>query len=113
MFKSIHGTAPTYLSDRIVVIYYVNGYETRKLYNTPPPPPPPRNEACRNSFKYMGDKLWKNLPGFFLTSVCAVSFKRNYNMYKLIISSWQIWHFRTVFQIDSLCMMILCSLISE
>ena len=29
MFKAIHGIAPTYLSDRIVMNFDVNGYDTR------------------------------------------------------------------------------------
>ena len=29
MFKSVHGIAPTYLSDRVVVHFDVNGYDTR------------------------------------------------------------------------------------
>ena len=29
MFKTIHGIAPTYLSDRIIMNFYVNGYGAR------------------------------------------------------------------------------------
>ena len=29
MFKAIHGIAPTYLSNRIVMNFDVNGYDTR------------------------------------------------------------------------------------
>ena len=57
MFKSIHGIAPTYLSDRVVMNFDVNGYDTRgsdmELYL-----PTLRKEAYRNSFMYMGGKLW-------------------------------------------------------
>ena len=48
MFKSIHGIAPTYLTDRVVMNFDVNGYDTRgsdmELYLTL------REEAYRNSF---------------------------------------------------------------
>ena len=30
MFKSIHGIAPTYLSDRDVMNFDINGYDTRR-----------------------------------------------------------------------------------
>ena len=57
MFKSTHGIAPTYLSDRVVMIFYVNAYDTRgsdmELYL-----PTLRKESYRNSFMYMGGKLW-------------------------------------------------------
>ena len=57
MFKYIHGIAPTYLSDRVVMNFDVNGYDTRgsdmELYL-----PTQRKEAYRNSFMYMGGKLW-------------------------------------------------------
>ena len=63
MFKAIHGIAPTYLSDRIVMNFDVNGYDTRgsdmDLY-----PPTLRKEVYRNSFMYMGGKLWNDLPEF-------------------------------------------------
>ena len=57
MFKAIHGIAPTYLSDRIVMNFDVNGYGTRgsdvDLYL-----PTLRKEVYRNSFMYKGGKLW-------------------------------------------------------
>ena len=37
MFKAIHGLAPTYLSDRIVMTFDVNGYDTRVRYGFTPP----------------------------------------------------------------------------
>ena len=86
MFKSIHGIAPTYLSDRVVMNYDVNGYDTRasdmELYL-----PTLRKEAYRNSFMYMGGKLWNDLPEFVQNSANIESFKRNYKMSKLLINS--------------------------
>ena len=59
MFEAIHGIAPTYLSDRIVINFDENGYDTRgsdmDLYL-----PTLRREAYRNSFMYMsGITTWK------------------------------------------------------
>ena len=87
MYKAIHGIAPTYLSDRIVMNFDVNGYDTRgsdmELYL-----PTLRKEAFRNSFMYMGGKLRNDLPEFVQNSSDIESFKRNYKMHKRIISSW-------------------------
>ena len=69
MFKYIHGIAPTYLSDRVVMNFDVNGYDTRgsdmELYL-----PTLRKESYRNSFMHMGGKLWYDLPDFFFTKFC-------------------------------------------
>ena len=87
MFKAIHGIAPTYLSDRIVMNFDVNGYATRgsdmDLYL-----PTLHKETYRHSFMYMGGKLWNELPEFVQNSRNIESFKRNYRMYKLVINSW-------------------------
>ena len=90
MFKVIHGIAPTfaptYLSDRIVMNFDVNGYDTRasdmELYL-----PTLRKEAFRNSFMYMGGRLWNDLPEFVQNSSDIEPFKRYYKMHKRIISS--------------------------
>ena len=85
MFKYIHGIAPTYLSDRVVMNFNVNGYDTRgsdmELYL-----PTLRKESYRNSFMHMAGKLWYDLPDFFLQNSANIeSFKRNYKMSKLLI----------------------------
>ena len=65
----------------------VNGYGTRgsdmDLYL-----PTLHKETYRNSFVYMGGKLWNELPEFVQNSRNIESFKRNYRMYKLVINSW-------------------------
>ena len=87
MFKAIHGIAPTYLSDRIVMDFDVNGYDTKgsdmELYL-----PTQHKETYRNSFMYMGGKLWNELPEFVQNAKHIESFKRNHRMYKLVIDSW-------------------------
>ena len=44
-------------------------------------------EAYRNSFMYMGGKLWNELPEFVQNSRKIESLKRNYGVYKLVINS--------------------------
>ena len=91
MFKAIYGIAPTYLSDRIVMNFDVNGYDTRgsdmDLYL-----PTLRKEVYQNSFMYMGGKLWNDLPEFIQNSTNIDSFKHNYRIYKCFTSSWQNRH---------------------
>ena len=103
MFKAIHGIAPTYLSDRIVMNFDVNGYDTRgsdmDLYL-----PTLHKESYRNSFMYMGGKLWNELPEFVQNSRNIESFKRNYRMYKLVINSWPNRYTYIFLQFVSFCM---------
>ena len=80
MFKAIHGIAPTYLSNRIVMNFDVNGYDTKgsdmDFYL-----PALHKEAYRNSY------MWNELPEFIQNSMNIESFKHNYKMYKLVINS--------------------------
>ena len=92
MFKAIHGIVPTYLSDRIVVNFDVNSYDT-KGSDMDSYLPTLRKEAYRSSFMCMGGKLWNGLPEFVQNSKNIESFKHNYRMYKRITSSWQNRHF--------------------
>ena len=66
MFKAIHGIVPTCLSDRIFMNFDVIGYDTRwsdkDLYR-----PSLRKEVHGNSFIFMGDKLWNELPDLYKT----------------------------------------------
>ena len=86
MFKAIHGIAPTYLSDRIVMNFDVNGYDTRgsdmEWYL-----PTLRKDMYQYSFMYMGGKLWNDLPEFVQQFPSIELFKQNYKIYKLLISS--------------------------
>ena len=85
MFKAIHGIAEVYPSDRIVMNYDVNGFDTRwsdiELYF-----PTLRKEAFRNSLIYMAGKLWNDLPEFVQNSSDIETFIHNYKMRKRIIS---------------------------
>ena len=76
MFKVIHGSAPAYLSDRIVMNFDVNGYDTRgsdmELYL-----PTLRKDMYRNICMYMGGKLWNDLPEFVQHSVSIESYRQH------------------------------------
>ena len=54
-------------------------------------------EAYRNSFMYMGGKLWNDLPEFVQNSANIESFKRNYKMSKLLMNYWLIQQFLRLF----------------
>ena len=62
MLKSIHGLAPTYLSDSIVMQADINEYDTRGAQNRNVYQPRPRIEKYKNSFLYMAGELWNALP---------------------------------------------------
>ena len=80
IFKAIHGIAPTYLSNCIITNFDLIGHDTTgsdtDLYL-----PTLRKEAYRNSFMYMGGKLWNDL--FVQISTNIDSFKHNYRMYNV------------------------------
>ena len=79
MFKAIHGIAPMYLSDRIVMTFDANGYDTKgsdmDLYLASL-----HKEAYGNSCVHMGGKLRNELPEFVQHSTNIKSFKRSYKM---------------------------------
>ena len=64
MFKAIHGIAPTYPSDRIVMEFYVNGYAIRgsdmEIYL-----PRLRKEAFGNSLMKCIDVIYCILIGIY------------------------------------------------
>ena len=62
MFKSIHGLAPTYLSDSIIMNADINEYNTWGAHNRNVYQPRPRIEKYKNSFLYKTGELWNALP---------------------------------------------------
>jgi len=63
MFKCIHGLAPSYLVDNVVMNFDVNGMTTRthamNVYV-----PSVSSQFAKRSFQYCGAILWNDLPGF-------------------------------------------------
>ena len=82
MFKAIHGLAPTYLSDSIIMNADMNEYSTRGAQNRNVYQPRPRIEKYKNSFLYKAGELWNALPVFVKESLDLEMFKRNYKAFK-------------------------------
>ena len=82
MFKAIHGIAPNYLSDRIDMHFDIHGYNTREAGSMNVYLPTVHKEMYKNSFLYLGGKLWNDLPDFVKNSRNIDTFKRNYRIYK-------------------------------
>ena len=78
MFKSIHGLAPTYLSDSIVMNADVNEHNTSGAQNRNVYQPRPRIEKYKNSFLYKAGELWNALPPSVKESPDLDTFKQRY-----------------------------------
>ena len=81
MFKAIHGIAPN-LSDRIDMHFDIHGYNTREAGSMNVYLLTVHKEMYKNSFLYLGGKLWNDLPDFVKNSRNIDTFKRNYRIYK-------------------------------
>ena len=78
MFKSIHGLAPNYLSDHVVMMCDVIPYGTRSTYDMNVYVPPARTEYFKRSFQYAGGTLWNSLTDNVKESPTFEKFKHNY-----------------------------------
>ena len=78
MFKSIHGLAPTYLSDSIVMNADINEYNARGAKSRHVYQPRPRIEKYKNSFLYKAGELWNALPSSVKESPDLDTFKQRY-----------------------------------
>ena len=92
MFEAISGRALTYHPERIMMNSDVNIYDTRGSDKGLYPDPTPRKELYRECFVYISGKLLNGLPEVVQISANTESFKRNFEMYKSLISSWQNRH---------------------
>ena len=84
MFKAIHGIGPHYLSDRIDMHFDIHGYNTREAGSMNVYLPAVHKEIYRNSFLYLGGKLWNELSDFVKNFTNIETFKRNYRIYKIL-----------------------------
>ena len=75
MFKAIHGESPSYISDRIVMNFDVNGYDTRQNNTMNVFLPQIHKEIFRNSFQYRGGVLWNELPEYIKQTPDLTHFK--------------------------------------
>ena len=80
MFKSIHGLAPTYLSESIVMNADINEYNTRGAWNRNVYQPRPGIEKYKNSFLYKASELWNALPPSLKESHDLDTFRQPYKV---------------------------------
>ena len=78
MFKSIHGLAPTYLSDSIVMNADINEYNTKGAQHRNVYQPHPRIEKYKNSFLYKAGELRNALPPSVKESPDLDTFKQRH-----------------------------------
>ena len=64
MYKCIHGLAPNYLVDEIIMNFDVNGMSTRSHNMNVYVPCISSSQVTNKSFKYSGAILWNGLPSF-------------------------------------------------
>ena len=78
MFKSIHGIAPDYLSDRVIMNVDMYGYDTRSVNNMNVYLPRVNKEPYKNSLMYVGGLLWNDLPTNVKDAPDIDTFKTSY-----------------------------------
>ena len=78
MFKCIHGIAPHYLSDQVVMMCDVIPYGTRSTYDMNVHLPYARTEYFKKSFQYTGGELWNQLTDNIKESPTLRKFKASY-----------------------------------
>ena len=76
MFKSIHGLAPNYISNEIIMEIEVNNRITRHNNCNNVYVPFISTNCTRNSFSYQGPILWKYLPDNLKECTSNEMFKR-------------------------------------
>ena len=78
MFKCIHGNAPFWLSNEVLMACESHDRETRLSCGMDVQIPKPNRESFRNSFQYQGANLWNSLPSHLKEATTINQFKRNY-----------------------------------
>ena len=76
MFKCIHGLAPDYLSNEVIMAVEISNRNTRNLNINNVHVPAVNTECTKNSFSYCGPVVWNSLPDDL--KECT-----NLNMFKL------------------------------
>ena len=62
MFKSIHGIAPAYLCNQIVINFDIKDNDTRGIDGMNVYLPTLKKDIYKNSFLYKGGQVWNRLP---------------------------------------------------
>ena len=75
IFKCIHGSAPDYLKDLIVLSQPQTGLHTSNRANRLVPLPFPKYCKVSNAFRYSGPTVWNNLPPTIRSVTSLSNFK--------------------------------------
>ena len=92
MFKSIHGLAPAYLCNQVVMNFDVNGYDTRGTDSMNVYLPKLKKDIYKNSFLYKGGQVWNCLPDVVKDSPNLEAFKYYYKSQKSVNDAWILCH---------------------
>ena len=93
MFKSIHGIAPAYLCNQIVMNFDINGYDTRGTDGMNVYLPTLKKDIYKNSFLYKGGQLWNRLPDVVKDSPNLETFKYYYKLQKSVTDAWMLYSY--------------------
>ena len=75
VFKCIHGNAPDYLKDLIVLSQPQAGLHTSNCANRLVPLPFPKYCKVSNAFRYSAPTVWNNLPPSIRSATSLSNFK--------------------------------------
>ena len=78
VYKCLHGLAPTYLTDSLVLASEMNGRKTRSSTNNDLYLPRANIDKFKESFIYAGSKTWNSLDTSLKDSCTVDGFKRSY-----------------------------------
>ena len=81
MYKCIHGFAPQWLTNNILMACESHDRVTRTSASMNVQVPRPKLEIFRNSFQYSGAVVWNNLPEHIKEASTLESFKYLYKKY--------------------------------
>ena len=84
MFKSIHGLAPAYLYNQVVMNFDINGYDTRGTDSMNVYLPKLKKDIYKNSFLHKGGKVWNCLPDVVKDSPNLEAFKYYHKLQKSV-----------------------------
>ena len=80
IFKCIHGIAPHYLCNDVIMYIDINGYDTRSAENMDLYLPRCSKEFYKRSFLYKDSSLWNQSRSCLKEYISITDFKRNYRL---------------------------------
>ena len=93
MLKSIHGIAPAYLCNQIVMNFDINDYDTRGTYGINVYLPTVKKDIYKNSYLYKGGQVWNRLPDVVKDSPNLETFKYHYKLQKSVTDACMLCSF--------------------